>query len=46
MNQNINLVTNYAVSTQDTQIKFDISHELFETIVYDKSNDTLLITYK
>ena len=30
----------------DTQIKFDISHELFETIVYDKSNDTLLITYK
>ena len=30
----------------DTQIKFDISHELFEEIIYDKSNDTLLITYR
>ena len=32
--------------TIDTQIKFDISHELFEDIIYDKSNDTLLITYR
>ena len=30
----------------DKQVKFDIAHELFEEILYDKSNDTLLITYK
>lgn len=28
------------------QIKFDISHELFERIVYDKDNEKLIITYK
>ena len=30
----------------EKQVKFDIAHELFEEILYDKSNDTLLITYK
>lgn len=30
----------------DSQIKFDISHELFEKIIYDKDNDTLIITYR
>ena len=32
--------------TIDKQIKFDISHELFEEIIYDKNNDTLFITYR
>lgn len=30
----------------DKQIKFDISHELFEKIVYNKEKNTLIITYK
>ena len=30
----------------DIKIKFDISHELFEKIVYDRENDTLFITYR
>lgn len=30
----------------DNQIKFDISHELFEKIIYNKESDTLIITYK
>lgn len=33
-------------SSVDIKIKFDISHELFEEIIYDKSNDTLVITYR
>lgn len=30
----------------DNQIKFDISHELFERIIYNKESNTLIITYK
>lgn len=30
----------------DKKIKFDISHELFDKIVYDKKNEKLIITYK
>ncbi len=30
----------------DETIKFDIAHELFDKIVYDKDNEKLIITYK
>ena len=32
--------------TIDKQIKFDISHELFDNIIYDKNENKIIITYK
>ena len=32
--------------TVDKKIKFDISHELFDNIIYDKDKNKLIITYK
>ena len=36
----------FSDSNIDETIKFDIAHELFEKIVYDKEKEKLIITYK